>query len=304
MKKLLFSLLFCGCVHATEIVKVVVPTAPSGATASLALLWIGKLNSTLQNEDIKLIPEYKPGGGGQVGINFVAKHSSDELVLLHTSSQIITGYAVTSPDYVLHRDLMALAYAGTSPMLLVANKNSNLTTVKSVVEQSRQQPISLGHAGQLSGVWLAATTLQKSIGANFNMIGYKGTAPAQIDVIGGHTETMVDFISASIQHINNGQLKPILVLADNRLPELPQVPAYGELGYGPFPTPVWWGIYHNRTDRTKTLAKIQQAIVMAQRDSEFIKSLNDSGFYIKKIDIQRYVDEQINYIKRLNITIN
>ena len=115
---------------------------------------------------------------------------------------------------------------------------------------------------------------------------------------------MIDFISTAIQHINNGNLKPILVLADNRLPELPQVPDYSELGYGLFPTPVWWGIYHNRTDRIKTLTKVQQAIAIAQRDTDFIQSLNDSGFYMKKIDIKRYVDEQITYIKRLNITAN
>ena len=125
MKKLLFlSLIFCGCVHATEIVKVVVPTAPGGASASLALLWIDRLNTTLQKEDIKLVPDYKPGGGGQVGINFVTKHSSDELVLLHTSSQIITGYVVTSPNWIMHQDLIALTYSGTSPMVLVTNKNS------------------------------------------------------------------------------------------------------------------------------------------------------------------------------------
>lgn len=305
MKKFLFLLLFvCGCVHATEIVKVVVPTAPGGATASLALLWIDRLNTTLQKEDIKLVPDYKPGGGGQVGINFVTKQSSDELVLLHTSSQIITGYAVASPNWIMHQDLITLTYSGTSPMVLVTNKNSTLSTVKSVVDQSRQQPVSLGHSGQLSGNWLAAVSLQKNIGASFNLIGYKGNAPAQVDVIGGHTDVMIDFISTAIQHINNGNLKPILVLSDTRLSELPQVPAYAELGYGSFPTPVWWGIYHNRTDRIKTLGKIQQAIASAQRDPEFVQSLNEAGFYMKKIDIKRYVDEQITYIKRLNITIN
>lgn len=305
MKKLVFLLFFlCSCVNATEIVKMVVPTAPGGATASLALLWIDKLNATLQNQDIKLVPDYKPGGGGQVGINFVTKHSSDELVLLHTSSQIITGYVVTSPNWTMHQDLITLTYSGTSPMVLVTNKSSTLLTIKSIMEQSQYKPVSLGHSGQLSGNWLAAISLQKNLGIDFNLIGYKGNAPAQVDVIGGHTDIMIDFISTSTQHINNGNLKPILVLSDNRLSELPQVPAYPELGYGTFPTPVWWGIYHNRTDRTKTLNKIQQAVALAQRDPEFLQSLNEAGFHMKKIDLKRYVDEQINYIKRLNIKIN
>jgi tripartite-type tricarboxylate transporter receptor subunit TctC len=305
MKKLFLSLLmFCCSVHATEIVKVVVPFAPGGATASLALMWIDRLNTTLQKDDIKLVPDYKPGGGGQVGVNFVTRQSSDELVLLHTSSQIITTYAVASPSWIMHQDLVPLAYTGTSPMVLVTSKNSALSTVKSIVDRSRQQPVSLGHAGQLSGGWLAAISLQKGIGVDFNLIGYKGLAPVQIDVVGGHVDVMIDFISTTIQNINTGNLKPILVLTDNRLPELPQVPAYTELGRGTFPTPVWWGIYHNRTDKIKTLTKVQQAIATAQRDTEFVQSLNDAGFSIKKVDIKRYVDEQITYIKRLNITVN
>lgn len=305
MKKLFLSLLmFCCSVNASEVVKVVIPFAPGGATASLALLWIDRLNTTLQKDNIKLVPDYRPGGGGQVGINFVTKQPADELVLLHTSSQIVTTYATTTQDWVMHQDLIPLTYSGTSPMVLVTHKNSSLSTTKSIVEQSRQRPISLGHAGQLSGGWLAAVSLQKSLGMEFNMIGYKGLAPAQTDVVGGHIDVMIDFISTTIQNINAGNLKPIMALTDHRLSELPQVPAFSELNMGTFPTPVWWGIYHNRTTKTKTLTAVQQAVFVAQRDTEFMQNLNDAGFTVRKVDIKKYVDDQINYIKRLNIKVN
>ena len=305
MKKVLCSLLLlcmASIAHATEIVKVVVPNAPGGITGQIAQEWIAELNSRLKNKDIKLILEYRVGAGGQVGLDYVAKSPSNEVVLLVASNQISIQAALINPSWTIGKDLIPLAYAGQSPVIMVTAKPT-LNSYADVVNATKQKKLFVAHNGIMSGNWVSVLAFQQGTGLSFDLIGYKGNAPALIDVMGGHVDLALDFYGTSIQNIKGGKLKPLMVIGDKRLPELPNVPAYSELGLGDFPAPVWFGLFHNNTDNTKTLVTIETAINDAKSDGEFIKHMAKLNIHMRKGDFSKYVNYQIAYFKGLNIKL-
>lgn len=284
---------------AKQTVNIIVPQSAGGATDTLARKWVEHLNSVLDKDQLQLVIDYKPSAGGIVGINQVANTSADELLLLFASNSVAINYVIAGVNWKMHKDLVPMAHAGTTPMVVVVKKTSDIFLPSDIAKTKKA--LAVGHAGQGSAGWLAALSLGKKLKTEFNLIGYKGGAPVLIDLLGGHIDMSVDFYSTSIQHINSHALRAVMVLTDERLSDLPSVPAYPELGMGGFPTPIWWGIFSNNSNHKDKLLIIQNAINMSYTDKKFLLEVEKLGYQIKNIDVKKYIDQQIHLIQDLNV---
>jgi tripartite-type tricarboxylate transporter receptor subunit TctC len=302
-KQIVLSILLsvaCYSAAATDLIRMIVPTPPGGATDILAKAWSEQLNQVLHKDKIKIVLEHRPGAGGAVAARHVADSDPDQLVLLLTSNSIVINSVVTKPGWVLHRDLTAIGYAGTTPMLVITGiNNNNVFGYKDILDKSKK--LTMAHSGAGSGNWLAAVSLREKTKAAYNLIGYKGNAPALIDVMGNHVDMSVDFYTTSFDLIKSSKIRPVLTLTDQRLDNLPDVPAYGELGLGPFPTPIWWGIFSNNGKKHRHLEKIYQAINVSYDNPEFLLTLSDRGFQLRKKDFRSYVDKQIKILQGMGL---
>lgn len=308
MKKLLAGVLCMfalSMAHAQQIVRVVIPVPAGGATAVLATKWIDQLNTELTKDKIQLVPEYKPGAAGKVGTQYVLAQPKNELTLMFTSNQILTHYAVDAKsDYVMHQDLKAMAYAGTTPMMIVTGKNSAYNSWQDVVAASKNKKIFMGHGGNGSAAWVAAISLSRATNTSYDLVAYKGSAPALVDTIAGHVDISVDFYNTALPQINSGNLKPLLVLGDERLSELPNVPSFRDISKSSFEASVWWGIYSNNTTATREAQAVQRAIDITSKNKDFVKTLKDSGVSLPTVNIKSHIDNQLRYLKTLNLKLD
>jgi len=302
-KQIVLSILLfvtCQSASATDVIRMIVPTPPGGATDILAKAWSAHLNQALHKYKIKIIVEHRPGAGGSVGAQHVADSDPDQLVLLMTSNSIVINHVLAPPRWTMHHHLRAIGYAGTTPMLVITGfNNASVFGYKDISDKSKK--LTMAHSGSGSGNWLAAVSLRKKTKAAYDLIGYKGNAPALIDVIGNHVDMSVDFYTTSFDLIKNEKIRAVLTLTDQRLANLPDVPAYGELGLGPFPTPIWWGIFSNNSKQNGHLEKIQKAINSSYDNPEFLSTLSDHGFQLQKKDFRPYVDKQIKIIRSMDL---
>lgn len=300
IKSLIVSVLLVTATPSfSKTVKVVVPFAPGGATSVLAKAWVDQINKSIdKKDDLTLQIDYRPGTAGIVGVQHVVNSDTDDVVLLITSNQIVINPFLHSGVGQVGKELQGVAFAGTSTMVLLVGKDSKINNVLELKELQKLRKVTIGHSGVGSGNWLASIALSKALNIDYQLVGYKGNSPALVDVIGGHIDGMVDFLSTSTQHIQAGNVRPILVLSDTRPKEIEQpVQTFKELTGASFPTPIWWGIFSNQTKDTVTLSKVKSAIAAAYSDKEFIAATAATGINIHQLDFNRFLIDQSEQVK-------
>lgn len=304
MKHLLLCCLLAGYTvtgFATEKIRVIIPFAPSGATSVLAQTWINQLNPVLKSSNLEMIPEFAPGAGGKIANSKLLGSGNKNLVMMFTSNQIVVNSVYDRADWTMNKDIIPVAYGGTTPMIIVASKKSGLQTFKDIVTNKDNKKISFGHSGEGSANWLATVTVQNSLRGSFNLIGYKGNAPALQDLLGGHLDVMIDFYSTALPHIQGGTITAVTILWDRRLADLSSTTTWTDLTQQSFLTPVWWGFFANNSQDKEKLVLVKQAIESAQKDKKFVEKLQTQGYWVKPMDFSEYVNQQMLTIRQLNL---
>src|SRR5690606_20913941 len=142
---------------------------------------------------------------------------------------------LTNPNapYEPLRDFSAIGMLALTPMVIVTNPNLPVNSVSELVELAKKTPGGLALATPSSGSinHMAIELFQASTGAKFNLVHYKGNAPAIADVLGGHVQVSFDQLTSSLPHIKSGKLRALAVTSPNRAPDLPDVPTLAEAGY-------------------------------------------------------------------------
>ena len=141
------------------------------------------------------------------------------------------------------KDIAPIILVGTSPMVLVASKNSGITSFKQLAEMSKAgKPFSYGSIGIGSLGHLAMARLAKQAGFDWNHIPYRGGGPLMQDALGGQVQLAIGSEFLVKPHIESGGLIPLVVTTTKRVPGLPNVPTVSESGFPGFSAPAWWAV--------------------------------------------------------------
>ena len=142
------------------------------------------------------------------------------------------------------RDFAPLAWAGSTPNLLVVNPASPYKSVKDLLAAAKAKPGSIPYASTGNGTsnHLSMELFKVMSGTNLNHIPYKGSAPAVTDLIGGQVEALFDNVPNVIQHIKAGRLRALGITTAKRLPSMPDVPTIDEAGVPGYQMSVWFGV--------------------------------------------------------------
>jgi tripartite-type tricarboxylate transporter receptor subunit TctC len=141
------------------------------------------------------------------------------------------------------KDIAPVTLIGTSPMVLVASKNSGITSFKQLVEQSKAgKQFSFGSIGIGSLGHLAMARLAKQAGFDWNHIPYRGGGPLMQDALGGQVQLAVGSEFLVKPHIDSGSVIPLVITTAKRSPELSNVPTISESGFPGFNAPAWWAV--------------------------------------------------------------
>ncbi len=230
------SFLALACVAAmaqgfpTKPVKIVVPFAPGGNLDVTARLVAESMARTLRQP---VVIENRAGAGGAIGSELVAKAVPDGYTLVAgtTATTIVTPMLLASPPYEL-RSFAPVGVMAVTPLVVEVSAASPHADLKSFLAHARANPgkVTIGHSGNGTTNHIAILQIQDAAKVSFNVIPYKGSGPAIIDLLGGQIDSAVDQTSASLPHIKGGKLKALAVTASTRVVDLPDVPTLNEQG--------------------------------------------------------------------------
>lgn len=293
-------------------IKLVVPWAPGG-NVDITARGVAPTMSELLGQQV--IVENKPGAGGFIGSTGVVKSNPDGYTLLLGSSGSISIAPALTPNapYSPVTDLVAIGPIHAVPIVLSASAKGPMKNFADFAARAKtdKNPISVGSAGNGSTQHLALELLALKMGVKLNHIPYKGSGPALVDVIGGQVDTMMDQLTASLQHIKSGALIPLAQTGKTRSPMLPNVPTFEELGVKDFDMMTYTGIFGPKGMPQPVVDKLTKALKdTLERDSvkERFTALGVEIIPMDRAAFQEYVKKDYNTNKEIgkaaNIVLN
>ena len=225
-------------------IRLVVAFAPGGLNDLVARLIAEQIGSRLGQP---VIVENKPGAGGEIGADFVAKSKPDGYTILMGAISNIGMAPGQHPDlrYNPLKDFEPIALVAGSTNVLVVNPNFEAHSVKELIELARQKPgtINFASAGEGSAGHLTAVLFELTAGVKLVHIPYKGDVPAATDVAAGHVQMVFAALPAVLPLIKGGKLRALAVTTKKRSSSLPDVPTVAEAGNLPdFEVSIWVGV--------------------------------------------------------------
>ena len=211
-------------------VRIIVPFPAGGPLDVVARALADRLAAKLKQP---FLIENKPGAGGNLGTDAVAKAAPDGYTLLLVLSTTLTVnptlYQKLPFDPV--KDLRVLSLVTKSSQLLVVNPSLPARTVKEFVEHARQEPIAYAHAGPGSPGHLMMELFRLEADFKAIPVPYRGNAPLVIDLLAGQIKAGFVGSGGLFQHVRDGKLRALAISTPERSPLLPDVPTIGESGY-------------------------------------------------------------------------
>lgn len=245
----------------------VVPFTPGGITDSGARVIAKALSERIGQP---VLVENRPGAGGVVGTEYVAKSKPDGYTMVYgTAGTIATNpvlYKTTSFD--TRKDLIAVHGMGVSPPILVVNPEKPFKTVAELIDYAKKNPekINMASAGSGTTTHLAGELFQQVTGVKFTHVPYKGSIPAMTDVVAGVADIIFDYPVTTMAQEAAGKVRVLATMTPKRLDVMPKVPSIAEVGFPEAEISSWSGIF---------VAKDTPADIVAKLGAEFGKALDD-----------------------------
>src|SRR5882757_2760216 len=192
-----------------------------------------------------IIVDNKPGAGGLLGADIVAKARGDAHVVMMSSaaSHGIGPVLYKDVPYDPLGDFTHIHLVGTFPSVLAVNGGSTISTVQQLVELARSKPgeVTYGSGGNGTMNHLVGQLLARSAGVPLTHIPYRGSAPAMNDLMGGQIVALMESLPTAIGYFTSGRMRPLAVSEDERSPSLPDTPTFREAGFQDVVSTNWFG---------------------------------------------------------------
>ena len=223
-------------------VKIVVPFGPGGPADIYARVIGHELSEVLKQS---FVVDNKPGAGGTIGADVVAKAAPDGYTLLMMSNTLTTNETLlTNKPYALMRDLTAVAPVNSSDLVMALSPSVPAKTVQELIAYAKANPgkLSYASAGPGTPYNLAGELFKTMTGTDILHVPYKNSGDARSAVIGGHVQIMFDAVTAMKGQIDAGQVRALATTDLKRSAVLPDVPTMNEAGVPGYEATIWLGI--------------------------------------------------------------
>ena len=224
-------------------IRIVVPFAPGGASDILARLIAKELGERVKQP---VIVENKPGAGGTIGADLVAKSPPDGYTLLLADVSVVMTFPSLYPNLpYAAKDLIPVANIATFGLILIAPASSKFNSLSEVIASDKATPgkLNMASPGSGSSNHLTLERFNAAAGTKIVHIPYKGAGPAVNDVVGGQVDFTLASGAASKSLLDGGKVKALAVTSAKRNPLLPQVPTVAESGLVGFESIAGQGLF-------------------------------------------------------------
>jgi tripartite-type tricarboxylate transporter receptor subunit TctC len=223
-------------------IRLVVPFPPGGSLDVVARA-IGQKLTDAWGQPV--IVDNRPGAGGNIGADLVAKSAPDGYTILEgaLSTHAVNVSLYSKMPYDPVRDFAPITLVAVTPNVLVLNPSVPANSVKELIAYAKAHPgkLSFGSGSNGSAGHLAGELFKMEAGVDMVHVPYKGAAPAMQDLLAGQTQLMFDNLANSMQYVRAGKLKALAVTTERRSALVPELPTLAEQGLPGFDISTWWG---------------------------------------------------------------
>ncbi len=258
-------------------IRMVVPFPAGGSADTLARL----LGQTISQHLVQpIVVDNRPGAGGNIGTEFVAKSPPDGYTFLMTPSSFASQpslYSKLTWDPV--RDFAPVALIATTPNILVVNTAVPAHSVQELIALAKAQPGRLSYASGGVGATnhLAGELFKRMTGTDIVHIPYRGNPLAVVDVMSGQVTMMFDFMITSLPHVKEGKLRALAVTGSRRSPQVPDLPTVAEAGVPGYEASTWFAVMAPAETPQPMIAKLNGEINAALKQPNIEARLTELG---------------------------
>jgi tripartite-type tricarboxylate transporter receptor subunit TctC len=260
----------------TRPVRLIVGQAAGSGSDILARLIAQWLSDRLGQQ---FVVDNRPGAGGNLGAEAVARSTADGYtLLLITSTNVINTALNDNLNFNVVRDIAAIATVTLTPYALVANPAFTAMTVPDLIEYAKGNPgkVNMASGGSGSVSHVAGELFKQMAGVDVVHVPYRGSTPAHMDLIGGQVQVMFDAMTTSLDHIKAGRLRVLAVTSATRSALLPNVPTVADFVSG-YDVTAWLGIGAPANTPIEVVELLNKEISLALADPRIRSRLIELG---------------------------
>jgi len=228
--------------YPTKSIRLVAPSTPGDAPDVIARLIAERLSVALGQQ---VVVENRPGAGGVVGSEIVAKAAPDgyTLIMGNAGSHGINAAVYSKLPYDILKDFAPVSQIAIAPNIFVVNPGLPVTTIQELIAYAKARPGQLSYAsgGNGSSSHMSMELLKSMAGIDVVHVPYKGSTPALTDVISGQDAVMSVNMPPAVPHVKAGKLRALAVTTRARTPSMPDLPTVAETLPG-YETVAWFGV--------------------------------------------------------------
>jgi tripartite-type tricarboxylate transporter receptor subunit TctC len=303
--RLIASLLLCAASAAmaqswpAKPVRIIVPFAPGGSADTLGRLAAQKLSESLKEN---FIVENRPGAGGVIGSDMVAKAAPDGYTLLVSgvASHAVAPALGKGTPYDPVRDFTHVALFGGPPAVLVVNPAVPAKNLGELVELLKKDPgkYSYGSPGNGTHGQLVAELFKQLAGVDMQHVPYKGASGAIADLMAGHIPIASTTLSTAAGQIHGGKARALAISTAARLPDYPDVPTYAELGYKDLVATIWFSLSGPPGLPADIVNRLNTEVRRAMQQPDVKQRLRPEGIEPGDLDPQAFTAYVAQEVKR------
>lgn len=259
-------------------IKIIVPQAAGGASDAIARLMASELS---QRWNTSIVVENRPGAGGNIGSEAVAKSPGDGTTWLmsYSGTHAINPSLYKKMSFDMAKDLVPIASLATLPFVLVVNPALPVKNIAEYVAYAKANPgkINIASSGNGSVNHLLNEMLGLAADIKTTHVPYKGVAPALTDVMGGQVQGVYASAPSVMGQIKSGAVRPLAASATRRSEALPDVPTFGEAGYPALALDSWFALFVSSATPMPLRQQIHAEINKVLADPKVVEQLRARG---------------------------
>ena len=263
--------------YPTKPVHIVVTFTPGGAPDILARVLADKLG---QQWGQTVIVDNKPGAGGNIGADAVAKAPGDGhmLVVGTVGTHAINGALYKKMPYDMVKDFTPIGLLATTPNVLVVNNEVPAKTLKEFIDLGKRQGnMSFASSGSGTSIHVSGELFKSMTGIDMKHVPYKGRASAIPDLLGGRVTMMFDNLPSSLPLVREGKLRALGVTSPKRSPAAPDIPTLSEAGLPGFEAVSWFALFAAPGTPKAVADKLSVQVAEVLKQPDVAKKLSDLG---------------------------